>query len=409
MYDISREPIAGHVRILSGFAFASELFSTDRGVPLIRIRDLGRAQTEVCFSGPFQDTYIVENDDILIGMDGDFTAVKWQGGRALLNQRVCKIEPSSNQLDKGYLYYWLQPKLDEIHRRTPQTTVRHLSTKDISKIKIPFFPIQEQRCIAEILDTLDDAIQKTEQLINKLKQIKQGLLHDLLTRGIDENGQLRDPIAHPEQFKDSELGRIPKGWQVKPLREVATKIQDGTHFSPVSKEGPYRYITSRNIRFGFLDLSECGWISEVEHKSIYARCNVKKGDILLTKDGANTGNAAINPLEEEFSLLSSVALIRFDPKVYSSQYFLQYLLSPAGQRRLKDMMSGLAITRLTLEKINAFPAPVPPFDEQIRIAIALQQHDQLAIKEESTLHKLQILKKGLMHDLLTGKVRVPTP
>ncbi len=76
---------------------------------------------------------------------------------------------------------------------------------------MPLPPLPEQRRIAEILDTLDEAIRKTEQVIAKLQQMKQGLLHDLLTRGIDDNGELRDPERHPEQFKDSPLGRIPRG------------------------------------------------------------------------------------------------------------------------------------------------------------------------------------------------------
>ena len=82
-------------------------------------------------------------------------------------------------------------------------------------------PLPEQRRIAEILDTLDEAIRKTEQVIAKLQQMKQGLLHDILTRGIDDNGELRDPDRHPEQFKDSPLGRIPRGWEVRPLKDLS--------------------------------------------------------------------------------------------------------------------------------------------------------------------------------------------
>ena len=81
-------------------------------------------------------------------------------------------------------------------------------------------PLPEQRRIAEILDTVDEAIRRTEQVIAKLQQMKQGLLHDLLTRGIDENGELRDPERHPEQFKDSPLGRIPREWEVGPLERL---------------------------------------------------------------------------------------------------------------------------------------------------------------------------------------------
>ena len=97
-------------------------------------------------------------------------------------------------------------------------------------------PLPEQRRIAEILDTLDEAIRKTEQVIAKLQQMKQGLLHDLLTRGIDDNGELRDPDRHPEQFKDSPLGRIPREW------EVATATS--RCYTPVrtarSRDEPYR-------------------------------------------------------------------------------------------------------------------------------------------------------------------------
>ena len=89
-------------------------------------------------------------------------------------------------------------------------------------------PLPEQRQIAAILDTIEDAIHKTEQIIAKLKQVKQGLLHDLLTRGIDDNGELRDPERHPEQFKDSPLGRVPWGWEVTQLGHVLSRIEAGS-------------------------------------------------------------------------------------------------------------------------------------------------------------------------------------
>src|SRR5688572_19071008 len=90
-------------------------------------------------------------------------------------------------------------------------------------------------------------------------------------------------------------------WALVRLGDIASKIQDGTHFSPSSKTGPFRYLTSQNVRLGFLDLSKAGWISEAEHRQIYRRCDPRRGDILLTKDGANTGNVALNTLDEQFS------------------------------------------------------------------------------------------------------------
>jgi type I restriction enzyme S subunit len=162
-----------------------------------------------------------------------------------------------------------------------------------------------------------------------------------------------------------------------------------------------------------MDLTDCGWISRAEHERIYARCDVRRGDLLLTKDGANTGNAAINPLAEEFSLLSSVALIRCDEKLHHARFVLQYLLSPLGQQRIKDLMSGNAITRLTVEKIKAFEIPVPGPEEQRQIADILEAVDEAIGQTESLIAKLQKIKAGLLHDLLTrgidenGELRDP--
>ena len=185
------------------------------------------------------------------------------------------------------------------------------------------------------------------------------------------------------------------------LGDVATKIQDGTHFSPHSTSGPFRYLTSKNVRFGRLDITDCGWISEQEHRGIYARCDVRCGDVLLTKDGANTGNAALNFLNEPFSLLSSVAIIRTDDVTAHSPFILQYLLSPQGQQRLKDLMAGNAITRLTLKKIKDFTIPLPQVAHQQKIARILATLDNLIEKTESLIAKYQAIKQGMMHDLFT--------
>jgi type I restriction enzyme S subunit len=202
----------------------------------------------------------------------------------------------------------------------------------------------------------------------------------------------------------TQSGFMPTDWAQQPLSKSTIKIQDGTHYSPKTAEGPFRYVTSKNVKFGYLDLADCGWISEREHNEIYSRCDVKYGDILLTKDGANTGNACLNNQHEPFSLLSSVALLRTDGAKYHPGFLLQYLLSPIGQRRLKDLMSGNAISRLTLRKIKAFETPIAPPGEQRRIAEMLGSLDQVIEQTEALIAKYQQIKAGLMHDLFTRGV-----
>jgi len=209
-------------------------------------------------------------------------------------------------------------------------------------------------------------------------------------------------------YKQTEVGVIPEDWSIVSAFDACSKIQDGTHFSPRIGGNDYFYITSKNIRFGHLDISTASRIDRVQHQAIYRRCDVKKGDLLLTKDGANTGNAALNTLDEEFSLLSSVAFLRFHPSQYCPAYFLQQVLTSQGQRQIQDAMAGNAITRLTLEKIKKLRFPVPPTKaEQEAIAKLLSDADALIESLEQLIAKKRQIKQGAMLELLTGKRRLP--
>lgn len=218
---------------------------------------------------------------------------------------------------------------------------------------------------------------------------------------------LQDDKEGLEGYKKTDVGVIPDDWEVVKLSAVSWKIQDGTHFSPKVSNGSYRYITSKNIKVGYIDLKECAWISEEEHNKIYARCDVKYNDVLLTKDGVNTGNAAINYLNEPFSLLSSVAFIRPINNILNARFLLDYILSPSGHQRLIDMMTGLAITRLTLNKIKDFKIPLPPLAEQKAIAQSLSDVDALITECDRIITKKRNTKQGTMQQLLTGKKRLP--
>ncbi|EOC1767423.1 restriction endonuclease subunit S [Vibrio fluvialis] len=264
----------------------------------------------------------------------------------------------------------------------------------------------EQQKIAEVLLTVDKRINLIDQKIAETEKLKTGLMQKLFSEGIGVQDSDGNWQPHSE-FQDSPFGKVPSSWALETLEQRLDVIKDGTHFSPKSKEGPCKYLTSKNIRFGELDLTNISYISQEEHDRIYKGSPVKYGDILLTKDGANTGNAAINTLEEPFSLLSSVAYLRGSEKDVDHGYLLQLLLSPKGQSMMKSAMAGQAITRLTLKKIGAFVLPFAPIDEQNEIERILSTVDkklQLLKKQKS---ETQQLKKGLMQKLLTGEWRVP--
>ena len=305
--------------------------------------------------------------------------------RYAVNQRVCSL--TTHRDCPQYLFYILNrnPYFLKFDDGVSQT---HLLNRVFQKCPIPLPPtLAEQEAIAGALSDADAWIESLEQLIAKKRQIKQGAMQELLT------GKRRLPGFSGK-------------WQEATLGEICTKIQDGTHFSPKLGGSDYLYLTSKNIRFGVLDLSTAERISANEHAKIYSRCDVRKGDLLLTKDGANTGNAAINTLEEPFSLLSSVALVRFDDRVFCTRFFLYQLLSKDGQQQIKELMSGNAITRLTLQKIRTIECDYPQIQEQTAIATVLSDMDTEIESLESKLAKAREIKQGMMQELLTGKIRL---
>ncbi|MFH2000412.1 MAG: restriction endonuclease subunit S [Planctomycetota bacterium] len=207
-------------------------------------------------------------------------------------------------------------------------------------------------------------------------------------------------------YKKTKVGWIPEDWECRLYGDSFSTIMDGTHFSPKSTSGFRRYLTSRNVRKGFLDLNTCLYISDEEHEEIYKRCPVRFGQVLLTKDGANVGNACLNVLNEEFSLLSSVAVLDSDSTVLINRYAIQWILSARGQYGLLSAIAGQAITRITLEAIASVGISLPPFPEQKAIAGVLECWDKAIRNYEKKIEKKRNIKRGLMQRLLSGKQRL---
>jgi type I restriction enzyme, S subunit len=165
------------------------------------------------------------------------------------------------------------------------------------------------------------------------------------------------------------MSELPNSWAMISLGESCSLITDGTHHSPENgPDGEFKYVTAKNIKKGGLDLENITYVDADTHATIYRRCPTKKGDILYIKDGATTGAAVVNPLDEPFSLLSSVALIRPEQSVLLENYLCHLLNSPDMFQQMTGDMTGSAIRRLTLSTITRQMIPLAPLAEQGRIA-----------------------------------------
>jgi len=313
-----------------------------------------------------------------------------------------------------FVYHLIEsPQVQDLITRSVQgsTGLKNLSEATITGIRVPRLSFAEQRRIAEILDTLDVAIRKTEQVIAKLQQMKQGLLNDLLTRGIDEHSQLRDPIAHSEQFKDSPLGRIPKEWEVCGIDHYLVErdgLKPGPFGSSITKSmyttSGYRVYGQEQVIAGRLDVGDY-YISSSRYNELNVFA-VAEHDILISLVGT-VGRALV--VREPFEPgIINPRLMRLRPCLGTTDVeFLKYVVtSPIMRRQLERFATGGTMPVLNGTIVRKVRLPLIPRQEQSHIAKVL---DEIAVKcehEIEGLAKLHSLKQGLMDDLLTGLVRV---
>ena len=184
------------------------------------------------------------------------------------------------------------------------------------------------------------------------------------------------------------------------ITDVTNKITDGTHNSPINTpKGDFKYITAKNIKAHGIELNNISYVSKNIHNEIYARCNPEKGDILYIKDGATTGVVTLNNLDEQFSLLSSVALIKPN-KYISNKYLLYYLQSPLCYDSVRGSMKGVGITRITLKQIEKWELPLPPLSEQERIVCQIENWLSLIDTIEKGKEKISIALKQAKSKIL---------
>ena len=266
-----------------------------------------------------------------------------------------------------------------------------------------------------MLDTVDEAIAKTEAVIAKLKQVRAGLLHDLLTRGLDEDGQLRDPVAHPEQFKDSPLGRIPKEWEVGPFRDF------GASDRPYLKTGPFGsslkqqhwvaegvpVVTIGSLGEGEFISSEILHVSK-ETARLLVAYSLLPGDIVFSRVADVGRSVVVTEAERGWIMSSNMMWISVDQRKADPQYLQLNISSNAIVRRqIQGLVNSAGREVANAAVMNSLRLPWAPLDEQKRILLVLHATDSHLRGEQVTVNKLYLLKSGLMNDLLTGRVPVP--
>jgi type I restriction enzyme S subunit len=325
---------------------------------------------------------------ILVSVRAPIGDLNFANSQCCIGRGLASIEANGFIVDNNFLWYSMHYFINELIKIGQGSTFEAIGRNELRNLCISLPPLPEQRKIAEILETADKAIEKTDAIIEKYRRIKQGLMRDLLTKGIDEKGQIRSEETH--KFKDSPLGRLPEEWEVVRLGEIIS-VYDKKRI-PLDSE--FRLTIKGNIPY-------CGATGVIDYINDY----IFDGEyLLIAEDGGNFGRfeETAYMMKGKFWANNHVHILRGRDGM-SDNNFLMYFIN---FQDISCYISGSTREKLNQALLKSIIIPLPPLPEQHRIASVLSQIDEVIEKEERYKEKLERIKQGLMQDLLTGEVRV---
>lgn len=394
-----RVPLVDVATVQNGFAFKSAFFDRFEGVPLIRIRDISKRETEHKYTGAYDEAYVVEEGQILVGMDGDFLAARWSGDKALLNQRVCRLEVETALFEERFFFLCLQPYLNAINAETSSITVKHLSSRTIENIPLPLPPVNEQKRlvakIEELFSELDKGIEALKTAQAQLKVYRQALLEGILvdlpkTLGLETKARLLSdlitpirqgwsPKCDPRQVYD------PEGWAIIKTTVVQPMQYLGDEFKPLPPT---------------LDPRQ-----EIE---------VKAGDFLMTRKGPRKRTGVTCLVRETAPrLMVCDTVYKFQAlKDRILPDLLEVLLNaPSTLLKIEKMKSGIndSGVSLTHKKLYALSFAIPTaLSEQQILVDALAEKwsviDQIESDLENQIEKSEALRQSILKKAFSGQL-----
>lgn len=401
-----------------GYAFKSEDYINE-GVKLIRITNVQQCNLnweDKCFlpkkfEEKFRD-YSVKINDVVLAMTRSIIStgikackVKKQDVPSLLNQRVGRFI-LSNVLDCGFLYQYIFTDyfINKVNELSSTTGQPNISSKQIESIMVTVPEIREQQKIALILTSVDEQIEITDNLIEKTKELKKGLMRKLLTKGIGHS-----------RFKETEIGKIPEKWEVKRLIDITDKFDKysftGGPFGSNLKSSDYtnkgvRVIQLQNIGDGYFNNKSIIYTSEEKADELNS-CNIYPGDIIIAKMAEPVARACKIPnIEERYLMCSDGIRIAVDKSENDINFIMYSINSNYFRNNAIANSTGSTRLRIGLNELRNLPIVIPPLHEQVKIASIFSRVDEQINQYESEKEKLQELKKGLMQKLFSGKIRV---
>ena len=361
----------------------------------------------------FETYQIVEPNDIIIrctDLQNDQTSLRTglAKDKGIITSAYLNLKVINNHSAKFLHYYLHTLDITKVLYKFGSGLRQNLSFLDFKRLPIIDIPLSEQQKIAQFLDDktakIDQAVDLAEKQIALLKEHKQILIQNAVTRGLNPDVPLKDSGVEW-------IGQVPEHWEVKKIKHVTSKI--GSGITPLGGgsnyiDGGIPLLRSQNIHFDRIDLNDVARISEFTHNSM-KNSKVRKGDVLLNITGGSLGRCFYVDSNEEMNVNQHVCIIRPNKKI--NTIFLNMLLaSEIGQKQIWFFQQGGGREGLNFQAIKNFYLPLPDLEEQQKIAIYLDKQaakiDQAIALKTAHIEKLKEYKSVLINDVVTGKVRV---
>ena len=339
---------------------------------------------------------IAEINDILLSVRAPVGDVNIAPFKSCIGRGLAAIKPKSNKLDYLFLFYCLKFRSRLFKSISMGSTFKAIRKEEVKKFQIPLPPLPEQQKIAEILSTVDQAIEKVDEAITKTERLKKGLMQELLTKG----------IGHKE-FKDTEIGRIPKEWEVVRISDIVD-VKGGKRLPKghnlVDFRTPYPYIRVVDFKDMGVDTANVKFLLPETQKAI-ERYTISSDDVYISIAGS-VGLAGLIPVELDGANLTENAAKLCNLRRVAKEFLAYTLNSFLVQKQIHGFVGKAQQPKLALFRIEKIKIPLPPLFEQQKIAEILSTVDKRLELLKDKKEKLERVKKGLMNDLLTGKKRV---
>jgi type I restriction enzyme, S subunit len=377
------------------------------GVPMLRIQDVSVSglnkrklhRISEKLHQEFKRTELREGDLVmsLVGTIGRVLEITKNLEGANVS-RAFGVIGLKDDIDRNYVRQFLtsQKIQDWIQDQAQGNAQKVLNLGELRNLSIIYPPLPEQRKIASILTSVDEVIEKTQSQIDKLQDLKKGTMNELLTKG----------IGHTE-FKDSELGRIPKSWEVKRLGEVG-RFSKGKGISKkdiVTRGVPCIRYAEIYTEYDFVIKKFKSFIHPNERSNSK---KIQKNDIIFAGSGET-----VEDIGKSVAFVSDIEAfvggdaILLSPSNEIDSVFLSYQLNDGIRRmQLRKLGQGSSVIHIYSSGLEEIVVSLPPIFEQTKIASIISSVEEKIEQLESKLQQTQSLKKSLMQDLLTGKVRV---